>query len=188
MTWLKNSVWFSKPTCRIIRTAVHLLIILEMLQLVIQAGLTFIVLWDCMLVSKMYWQMPLSLLQLGIIVWGPITNLHKALIMQKRIIRVMLRLRQRTSCKEKLKKLQILSIPSLYIPEMMVFFIINLDKYQSNISIHTKDTKQRNHLHLQTVRVFPVRKCVCCSSVRYLVNFPHTLYNYVKIQWPSRTL
>jgi hypothetical protein len=145
---LKNSVWFSKPTFRIVRTAIHLLIILEMLQLMIQVGFTFIVLWDCMLTSKMYWQMPLSLLQFGIIVWGPTTDLRKALIMQMGIIRVMLWLRQRTSGREKLKKLQILSVPSLYILEIMMFFIKNPDKYQSNVSIHSKDVRQRSQLHL----------------------------------------
>ena len=100
--------------------------------------------------------MPLSLLQLGIIVWSPTTNLHKALIMQKGIIRVTLGLRQRTSCKEKFTKLQILSVPSLYILEMNMFFIKNPDKYQTNISIHSKDMRQRNQLQLQTVRVSTV--------------------------------
>jgi hypothetical protein len=66
-----------------------------------------------MLAFKMYWQIPLLLLQFGIIVWDSTTNLHKALIMQKRIIRMMVGLRQRTSCKEKLKKLQILRVASL---------------------------------------------------------------------------
>jgi len=40
--------------------------------------------------------------------------------MQKRIIRVMLGLRQRTSCTEKLKKLKILTLPSLYTLEMII--------------------------------------------------------------------
>lgn len=165
---MKNSIWFSKPTCRNIRTAVHLLIIVEMLQLVIQVGLTFIVPWGCMMASKMYWQIQLSLLQFGITVWDSTTNLRKALIIQKRIIRVMLGLRQRISCKEKLKKLQILRVPSLYVLEMIMFFIKNPDKYQTNISIHSKDTRQRNQLHLHTVRLSPVWKCACYSSVRYL--------------------
>jgi len=106
--------------------------------------------------SKMYWQIQLSLLQFGITVWDSTTNLRKALIIQKRIIRVMLGLRQRISCKEKLKKLQILRVPSLYVLEMIMFFIKNPDKYQTNISIHSKDTRQRNQLHLHTVRLSPV--------------------------------
>jgi hypothetical protein len=39
---------------------------------------------------------------------------NKVLIMEKRIIRLMLQLRQRTSCREKFKKLQISAVPSLY--------------------------------------------------------------------------
>jgi hypothetical protein len=45
-----------------------------------------------------------SQLQFGIILWGSITNLHNTLIMQ-------MGLRQRTSCTEKFKKLQILTVP-----------------------------------------------------------------------------
>jgi len=59
--------------------------------------------------------------------------------MEKRIIRVMLGLRQRTSCREKLKTLQILTVPSLYILEMMMFVIKDPDKYQTNVSIYSKD-------------------------------------------------
>jgi len=39
--------------------------------------------------------------------------------MQKRIIRVMLGSRQRTACIENFKKLKILTVPSLYILEMI---------------------------------------------------------------------
>ena len=52
-----------------------------------------------------------SLLQFGMIFWGSAINLHKALIKQKRVIRVMVRLGQRTSCAPKFKKLLILTVP-----------------------------------------------------------------------------
>ena len=39
---------------------------------------------------------------------------------------------------------------------MNMFFIKNPDKYQTNISIHSKDMRQRNQLLLQTVRISPV--------------------------------
>ena len=55
--------------------------------------------------------------------------------MQKMIIRVMLGLRQRTSCREKFKKLQMLTAQSLYIREMMTFVIKNPDKYQTNLRV-----------------------------------------------------
>jgi len=63
--------------------------------------------------------------------------------MQKRLIRVMLGLRQRMFCRQKFKKLQILTVPSLYIHEIMTIVIKNPDKYQTNVSIHGSDTRHR---------------------------------------------
>ena len=84
-----------------------------------------------------------SLLQSGIIFWGSTTNLHQVVKMQKKIIRLMLGFRQRISCRQKSKKLQILTVPSLYIHEMMTFVIKNPDKYQTNVSIHSRDMRHR---------------------------------------------
>jgi len=85
-----------------------------------------------------------SLLQFRIIFWGTTINLSKALILQKRIMRVILGLRQRTSCREKFKKLHVLTVPNLYrlILEMVMFVIKNTEKYQTNDSIHSKDMRQ----------------------------------------------
>jgi hypothetical protein len=66
--------------------------------------------------------------------------------MQKRVIRVMLGLGQRASCREKFKELQILTAPSLYNLKMMMFVIKNPDEYQTNDKIHTKDTRPKNQL------------------------------------------
>jgi len=84
-----------------------------------------------------------SLLQFGIIFWGTATNLHKALIMQKRIIWVMVGLRYRSSCRQKFKKLQISTVPSVYILEIMMFVITQHDKYQTKDSIHSKDMRPK---------------------------------------------
>jgi len=54
----------------------------------------------------------------------------------------MLGLRQRTFCREKFKKLQLLPIPSLYIHETMLFAIKNPHKYQTKVLIHSKGTRQ----------------------------------------------
>jgi hypothetical protein len=56
----------------------------------------------------------------------------------------MLGLRLRTSCREKFKKLQILTVPSLYILEIITFVIKNPDKYQTNASIYSRDTRQES--------------------------------------------
>jgi predicted nucleic acid-binding protein len=128
------------------------------------------------------------LLQFGIIFCSTTTNLHKVLIMQKRIIRVMLGLRHRSSCRQKFKKLQILTVPSLYILEMMTFLIKHHNNYQTNDSNHSKDIRPKKKIHLQSIRLSSGQKGVCSSSIRILINFHHTLYNCMKIQWTLRTL
>jgi len=65
--------------------------------------------------------------------------------MQKRIVRLMLGLTQRTFIRQKFKKLQILTVPSLYTFEMMMFVIKIPDKYQTNVSTHSKDTRQKTN-------------------------------------------
>jgi len=83
-----------------------------------------------------------SLLQFGIIFCTSPTNLYKALTEQKRKIRVMLGLRQRTSCGKKFKKLQIVTVPRLHILETVMFVVKNPEKYQTNVSNHSRDMRQ----------------------------------------------
>ena len=104
-----------------------------------------------------------SLLQFGIIFWGTTTNLHKALIMQKRIIRVMLGLTHRSSCRQKFKKLQILTVSSTYILEIMIFVIKHHDKYQTNGSNHSKDMRQKNSFTINKT-VFRPKGCMLFLS------------------------
>ena len=70
----------------------------------------------------------------------------------------------------------------------MMFVIKHHDKYQTNDSIHSKYKRQKKKSHLQSIRLSSGQKGVCSSSIRILINFHHTLYNCMKIQWTSRTL
>ena len=86
---------------------------------------------ECYIIRKLYYFLTLehlktfyfahfqSLLQYGIIFWGSTTTLHRVLTMRKSIIRVILGLRQRTCYRDKFKEIQILTIPSLCILQLM---------------------------------------------------------------------
>jgi len=54
----------------------------------------------------------------------------------------MLALRQRTSCRQRFKKLQTVTVPRLHILETVMFFVKNPDKYQTNVSNHSRDMRQ----------------------------------------------
>ena len=70
----------------------------------------------------------------------------------------MLGLRQRTSCRQKYKKLQIVTVPMLHILATVMFVIKNSDKYQTNVSNHS--------------RICSVQKGVCYSSIRIFNKLP----------------
>jgi hypothetical protein len=82
-----------------------------------------------------------QLLQFEIILYTSPTNLRKAVIKQKRKIRVMLGLRQRTSGRQRFKKLQTVNVPRLYILET-VMLVKNSDNYQTNIYNQIRDMRQ----------------------------------------------
>jgi hypothetical protein len=62
-----------------------------------------------------YFSYCLSLIGYGIIFWGSSPLIKSLFVVQKRVIRVMLRLSPRDSCREGFKRLGILTVPSLYI-------------------------------------------------------------------------
>ena len=60
----------------------------------------------------------------GIIFWGHSANSKKIFILQERIISIMVGAHPRTSCRRLLKKrLEILTVPSLYIYSLMTFLL-----------------------------------------------------------------
>ena len=55
-----------------------------------------------------------TLIKYGIIFWGTSTTMHKVFFIQKRKIRIMKGTGPRTSCRNWVEKLDILTVPSLY--------------------------------------------------------------------------
>jgi hypothetical protein len=47
----------------------------------------------------------------------------------------------------------------------MMFVIKNPDKYQTTVSIQSKDMRQKIQLHLQSERQTSIQKSVCYSSI-----------------------
>ena len=102
----------------------------------------FILLSDCRLINDSLFEHFQSLLQFEIILWSSDTNQTKALMKQKRKVRVKLLLKQRTSCGQKFKKLQTVTVPRLYILETIIFADKIPNKYQTNVSNQSGDMRQ----------------------------------------------
>ena len=86
-----------------------------------------------------------SIINYGISFWGASGDAIKVFRAQKRIIRCLLHLHPRTSCKPHFSKLHILTVPSLYFLALVTFvkgnynlFSANRDFYSENMSIETR--------------------------------------------------
>ena len=84
----------------------------------------------------------------------------------------MLRLGPRSSSREGLKKLDILTVSCLCVYILMLFALKNLNIYQTNTSVHGMNTRQQNKQHILSVRPFSIQRGVYYSSVTIFNQLP----------------
>jgi hypothetical protein len=89
----------------------------------------------------------------------------------------MLRLGPRSSGREGFKKLDICTVPCLYIFALMLFAVKNLNVYQTNSSVQGMNTRQQNKLHIPSVRL-SIQRDVYCSSVTIFNQLPQHTFKY----------
>ena len=89
-----------------------------------------------------------SLLSYGIIFWGNSSHSQDVFVAQKRIIRSLMKMRQRESCRQIFKQLKILTMASVYILEVAKYIYSNKINFNSNSSVHSHDTRNKNKFRL----------------------------------------
>jgi len=87
-----------------------------------------------------------SVMSYGIIFWGNSSHSSTIFKIQKKAIRIMEGCRNRVSCRNLFKKLQILSFTSQYILSLLMFVVQNKNLFLTNNENHNLDTRQRNNL------------------------------------------
>ena len=88
-----------------------------------------------------------SVMTYGLIFWG---NSHRSNIISdyKRIIRIIVGIRGRDSCREHFKNLKILPLQSQFLLSLLLFVIDNGDYFKVNSKIHNINTRNKSNLHL----------------------------------------
>jgi hypothetical protein len=96
----------------------------------------------------MYFAYFYSVLKYGILFWGISKNYKRVFILQKRVIRILANVSRTTSCKPLFQALKIMTLPCMYIYEILVQFRMSLNNYKTNSMIHLHDTRQKSDLFI----------------------------------------
>jgi hypothetical protein len=70
--------------------------------------------------------------------------------------------------RQMVKKLSILTVPSLHIFSLMMFVVNNSDNFYANSSIHCTNTKHKSELHIHLVKYSSIQHDVTPLQ-RYLI-------------------
>jgi len=108
----------------------------------------------------------------GLIFWG---NSHYSSIifrLQKRIIRIIVGIRGRDSCREHFKKLKILPLQSQYILSLLLFVINNMDYFMINSEIRNINTNTELNLHQPISNLSAYQKGTCYSGIKEFSSLP----------------
>jgi hypothetical protein len=108
----------------------------------------------------------------GIIFWGKSTNMERVFLLQKRILRIMMGLGPRCSCKGLFKNLDILPIPCLCIFSLVMFVVDSPNNFQTNSTLHCISTIYKNQLHRPTVNLSCIQNGVTYSAIKIYNSLP----------------
>jgi hypothetical protein len=87
-----------------------------------------------------------SVIKYGIIFLGNSSNNGKIFSLQKKVVRIMAGAQPTTACRSLFKQLEISPVPCQYIFSLMTFIVSNYEHFQTDLSIHNINTRDKHHL------------------------------------------
>ena len=100
--------------------------------------------------------------------------------MQKKIIRIMVGIRNRDSCREYFKSLKILPLQSQYLLSLLLFVAKNVDHFRVNSDIHDFNTKNKSNLHLPPSKLTVFQRGPYYSGIKAFNNLPTHVKNLLQ--------
>jgi hypothetical protein len=88
------------------------------------------------------------------------------------IIRIMSGLGAKSSCRNLFKKLDILPVPCQHIFSFMLLVVDNQKNFQTNLSMHGLDTRNKNQLYLSIVNLSCFQRGVSYCAMKIFNSLP----------------
>ena len=116
-----------------------------------------------------------SLMKYGIIFWGNSSDSKKVFTLQKKIVRIMMGVKSRNSCRDLFKRLQILTFPCEYIYSLINLITNNEEHFQTNADVHSVNTRHKHCLHKPTANLSCFQKSAYYAGINIFNNLPSDL-------------
>ena len=129
-----------------------------------------------------------SRLRYALIFWGSSIMLKNVLVCQKRVIRCLLGLKRRDSCRTAFKRLNILTVTSLYIYELCIYVFKNRHSFVRNKDFHGLNTRYKNNFHLAFKRLNVTKNCPDHMGLILFNSLPDRIKDSVSLSIFKRVL
>jgi hypothetical protein len=100
--------------------------------------------------------------------------------MQKRIVRIMVGVRNSDSCREYFKRLKILPLQSQYLLSLLLFVAEYVHQFRLNSEFHGFNTKNKSKLHLPPSKLTVYRRRPYYSGIKAFNNLPTYVKNLLQ--------
>jgi hypothetical protein len=117
----------------------------------------------------------------GIIFWGNTLYSNNIFKLQKMVIRIITNSRNRDSCRELFKELNILPFYSQYIFSLLTFVIDNMSLFKLNSDLHNFNTRGKNY-HLLQPRLSIYSNGIYSIGIKTFNHLPSCIKNYLIIR------
>lgn len=118
-----------------------------------------------------------SILTYGVVMWGNSPDIQRAFVAQKRCIRALFKVSSTTSCKPLFQKLNVMSLPCIYIYEMCKFVRMHPYLFDANKNVLSGNYKLRrpNDLMFPKMRTTLFSNNCYAMAIRIFNKLPNEL-------------
>ena len=114
-----------------------------------------------------------SSIRYGIVAWGHCAYRHKIFALQRRAIRFVFNLSYRADCKNKFIECKVLTLPSLYIYECLLYAHKEQINCKRNRDIHSYNLRNNNDIRKDRLRLIKSQNSPLYLPFQFLNKFPH---------------
>jgi hypothetical protein len=92
--------------------------------------------------------------------------------LQKKVVWLMAGVKPRNSCRSMFKRLEILSLLCEYIFSLLLFIVNNQEHFQTNSTVHSVNTRNKNELHRPISNLSCVQESAYYAGIKMFNNLP----------------